>query len=104
MSKKLFVIITALYECSMFSGLIIVCHFVIFGVRYNDPVWPPLVGTDRKWQGNSMGAVHAWRSFLSTIEFKTDASLLATRCLDVRGILFKHFFTPDPEKSLLASR
>ena len=39
MSKKLFVIIPALYKCGMFSGLIIVCHFiVIFGVCYNDPV------------------------------------------------------------------
>ena len=41
MSKKLFVIIPALYKCGMFSGLIIVRHFiVIFGVCYNDPVWP----------------------------------------------------------------
>ena len=39
MSKKLFVIIPALYKCGMFSGLIIVRHFiVIFGVHYNDPV------------------------------------------------------------------
>ena len=39
MSKKLFVIIPALYECGMFSGSISVRHFiVIFGVHYNDPV------------------------------------------------------------------